>query len=288
MLQLKPLIADPRTVTVLYHAGCPDGYVAALLLWYCCGDQAQYVPVRYDDPVDPQRYRGRNVILVDFSFPRDVLLAVHQQAAGLAVLDHHRTAEENLQGLDFCCFDLSRSGAALTFDAVKQLLPAGTPHSKLQLLVSYVQDRDLWTWALPNSRAVSAALSLWPRGDFAVWANRIKGVALEDLYQRLVDRGDLVLERDAVLIRSAAAGASLRTFEGLAAVEVNSPLFASELGERLGSRAVVVLVWSVRSDGVYRYELRTQDPTVDVSALARLHGGGGHRQAAGFVSPGRV
>ena len=35
-------------------------------------------------------------------------------------------------------------------------------------------------------------------------------------------------------------------------------------------------------DGLYRVSLRTVDPAVDVSAIAREEGGGGHRAAAGF------
>jgi phosphoesterase RecJ-like protein len=33
---------------------------------------------------------------------------------------------------------------------------------------------------------------------------------------------------------------------------------------------------------MYRVSLRTADPGVDVSAIAREEGGGGHRAAAGF------
>ena len=81
----------------------------------------------------------------------------------------------------------------------------------------------------------------------------------------------------------AAAGAHLCTFEGLPAVEVNSCLFYSELGEYLGNRASVVLVWSVQNDGRYRYELRTSTEGVHVGELAKKYGGGGHKQAAGFI-----
>ena len=42
------------------------------------------------------------------------------------------------------------------------------------------------------------------------------------------------------------------------------------------------LVSEAGPEGMYRVSLRTADPNVDVSAIAREEGGGGHRAAAGF------
>ena len=39
-----------------------------------------------------------------------------------------------------------------------------------------------------------------------------------------------------------------------------------------------------RADGLYSYSLRSRSD-FDVSAIARLYGGGGHQQAAGFAVP---
>jgi phosphoesterase RecJ-like protein len=48
-----------------------------------------------------------------------------------------------------------------------------------------------------------------------------------------------------------------------------------------GMRAAA-LVSEAGPAGMYRVSLRTADPDVDVSAIAREEGGGGHRAAAGF------
>lgn len=48
-----------------------------------------------------------------------------------------------------------------------------------------------------------------------------------------------------------------------------------------GMRAAA-LVSEAGPEGMYRVSLRTADPDVDVSAIAREEGGGGHRAAAGF------
>ena len=48
-----------------------------------------------------------------------------------------------------------------------------------------------------------------------------------------------------------------------------------------GVRAAA-LVREAGPEGSYRVSLRTADPEIDVSAIARQEGGGGHRAAAGF------
>ena len=95
--------------------------------------------------------KGKNVIIVDFSYPRDVLIKMAEDADSIIVLDHHKTAEENLKGLDFCIFDMTRSGAVMAWEHFHG--KGNTP-----LLFQYIQDRDLWQWKLPQSKEFSAGL----------------------------------------------------------------------------------------------------------------------------------
>lgn len=53
-----------------------------------------------------------------------------------------------------------------------------------------------------------------------------------------------------------------------------------------GAKAAILLAET--PDGFIRASLRTEDATVDVSALAQLFGGGGLRRASGFMIPGRI
>ena len=72
------------------------------------------------------------------------------RAGSTRVLDHHATAAEDLAGLPFVTIDLDRSGAVLAWEHFH-------PGRPVPLLLRYVQDRDLWRWALPRSREVNAA-----------------------------------------------------------------------------------------------------------------------------------
>jgi oligoribonuclease NrnB/cAMP/cGMP phosphodiesterase (DHH superfamily) len=90
------------------------------------------------------------------------------------VLDHHKTALEtlppngtgppNLQVL----LDMRRSGATIAYDYFLQGLQAQSPSQsffhdekvlRLETLFKYIQDADLWTWALPDSKSFSSGLS---------------------------------------------------------------------------------------------------------------------------------
>lgn len=67
---------------------------------------------------------------------------------------------------------------------------------------------------------------------------------------------------------------------GLAA---NAPAFlASDLGHELANKSGTFgLVWSMAGDGQIHCSLRSNGD-YDVSAIAKVFGGGGHRNAAGF------
>lgn len=62
--------------------------------------------------------------------------------------------------------------------------------------------------------------------------------------------------------------------------------FLNSLDEENDAKAILFL--SEREDGVVKGSLRTTSSLIDVSKLATLFGGGGHKKAAGFTVPGRL
>lgn len=86
-----------RRPLILYHNHCPDGFCAAWVAHRQFGGGADYIPVQYGQP--PPDVAGRDVFIVDFSYKRAVLLEMAEKANSVVVLDHHRTAEEDLRPL---------------------------------------------------------------------------------------------------------------------------------------------------------------------------------------------
>ena len=87
----------------IYHGNCADGFTAAWVVNRFFGIVGvEFHPGIYGQK--PPDVDGRNVILVDFSYKRPVLDAMLRsgdtaQALTILILDHHKTAAEDLAGI---------------------------------------------------------------------------------------------------------------------------------------------------------------------------------------------
>ena len=142
---------------VLFHANCADGFGAAIAAYTAIGEAGEYVAVQHGQP--PPDVTGRDVYILDFSYPRDVLEQMFGVANSLLVLDHHESAQQALAGLTYARFDLTHSGAVLAWEYFH-------PGTRVPDLLAYVEDRDLWHHALPQTHEISAYLRAvgyeWP------------------------------------------------------------------------------------------------------------------------------
>jgi oligoribonuclease NrnB/cAMP/cGMP phosphodiesterase (DHH superfamily) len=293
-----------KETLVIYHKGCVDGFTAA---WACYKgfqdktpvgfESFDYLPASYGDI--PPDVTGKRVFVVDFSYTREQLIAMNEQAESLVVLDHHKSARERLEGLDYCHFDMDRSGASMAWDFFfggKEDRP---------WIVNYVQDRDLWRFELPHSREVNAYLQIQEQ-TFENWDS------LNDLISvfRAAEFGSIALKTQKNYVETTASqDAHMVRFAGHIVPCINASYWCgSELLELLAKTPVApkpgmtwcealeregvvqppfAIGWHVIASGGYVYQLRSRKQSgqaFDVSALAEMHGGGGHREAAGFYA----
>ncbi|TXH50591.1 MAG: hypothetical protein E6Q97_20165 [Desulfurellales bacterium] len=280
------------THVVIFHAHCPDGMAAAwaartgLRLDGVADERIEYRAMRYGDSLDLESVEGKRVLIADFSFSRQRLVALNEVAAHVAAFDHHKTAAADLAGLPFCRFDMNRSGAGLVWD---EFVCRESHQFPRPWVINYVEDRDLWRFALLDSRDVSAALQELPVGvsgeapDFAAWdevaARSVADVARDGRCHRKT------AER---LARAIASTARATAIAGRPCLLAGTSVLQSEVGELLACRVAPGGFGATcfqREDGAWVYSLRSQGVgPVDVSEVARRFGGGGHAQAAGFVS----
>jgi oligoribonuclease NrnB/cAMP/cGMP phosphodiesterase (DHH superfamily) len=260
---------------------------------------------------------GKQVVVVDFCFEPEDTLRLARESGSFLVLDHHASAEEALTGskelaAEFYHFENRQSGATLAWNYFHPPPSTGDggltppPDDTVPLLLRYVEDKDLWRWALQDSAAFTAGLSTVPQ-TFAAWDAVLAGG--DGAVDAIIDKGKAVLQykesvvqqhvRSAVRcsLRESATDAAAAAFRGMV---VNSTTLASEIGNALCTdRAGVdfALIWSFEHDapvegtveaprGSIRVSLRSNMDAVDVSRIARFFGGGGHRRAAGFTLKG--
>lgn len=255
---------------IIYHGGCKDGFGAA---WVARGvyPDAEFFAASYGKDELPD-VTDRRVFILDFSYPRETLEKINKLVTTLRVLDHHATVQKDLEGLPYCTFDMNRSGISMTWDYFHT--SAARPW-----IVNYVEDRDLWRWALPSSREINAYLQTLPY-DFEKW-DEVYGMRLDEVkklgkeFMRVVN--DRNTNNMGILLMK-------RRFAGYEDIPViNAPTEGiSELMEMIlqETGAPFAVGWRVRSDGRLSLSLRSI-PEFDCSVIAKQLGGGGHKNAAG-------
>ena len=292
----------------IYHGNCADGFGAAWVAhkFFGAGAVDFHVGIYQDPPPDAF---GRHVLLVDFSYKRDVLIGLASRAAGVLVIDHHKSAIEDLAAdgnyivdmgrytgpltwqrfMDNCVqdqyegapygrvytvFDVARSGAGMTWDFF-------FPNDVRPPLVNHIEDRDLWKFALPSTREIQASVFSYPY-DFAVWDTlmrmdpyadlAVEGAAIERKHHKDID------ELLRVMTRRMKIG-------GYVVPVANLPYtLISDAGNRLADgQPFAACYWDTPEGRVF--SLRSRPEGLDVSEIAKQYGGGGHKNASGFRVP---
>lgn len=270
----------------IYHGHCDDGFAAAWCVRQAVPDAEFYPGVYQQQPPD---VTDRDVLLVDFSYKRPVLLRMAESARSIMVLDHHKTAAEELSGFPnsepfeswfdakrpkVCAlFDMSRSGATLAWD----YFHAGKPRP---LFIDYIEDRDLWGRQFPKSDLFTIALRSYPQ-DFEVWDDLVAAGPMP-----LIAEGESIQRYYRLRVEELKRNAYRAVLSGHVAWVANAPYFAAsevagELAEREGGEFGAC--FSQSSNLRWGYSLRSRGD-FDVSEIAKQFGGGGHKNAAGFAA----
>ena len=271
--------------SVIYHGGCYDGFTSAWLLWKAFGD-IEFLPATYGKPLPEPS--GKNVLMVDFSYPRDRLEELHARCENFLVLDHHKTAQADLEGLDYAVFDMERAGCQMTWDWLAQQegakmiggrIDGERPPEPRHWLVEHVADRDLWKLELAETPFIhayysSVAMTFEGWSDLAEMDPR-QVVQLGSAIRQALDRYCEKVGAEAMDIWTPWGATSLVNVPYLNASELASWL----LDNRPHAWSVA---WFQRADARFQYSLRGRE--FDVSEVAKHFGGGGHAGAAGFDS----
>jgi oligoribonuclease NrnB/cAMP/cGMP phosphodiesterase (DHH superfamily) len=276
-------------VLCVYHDACDDGFAAAWTVRRALGEDAvEFYPGVYQK--EPPDVRGRDVVLVDFSYKRPVLEAMATSARSILVLDHHETAANDLAGFKKApawvtwktaehsmfgdriavLFDMERSGAGIAWDYFMY----GWQRPRF---INYVEDRDLWRKRLPDGDAFSMALRSYEM-DFDIWTALVDAGPTE-----LIKEGHAILRFYRARVADMKKSAYPATLAGHKIMIANAPYFAaSEVAGEIAEGMPFGAVYIEEAPGRFKYSLRSRDGGVNVADIAASFGGGGHAKAAGF------
>lgn len=302
---------------VLYHKNCTDGFGAAYAAWCKLQDDALYIAVQYgDDLIEvigaavkecEDEYSFSDLYLVDFSCSPEDLIDFSRMYSMITIIDHHETAVRKLQDSNCVAeceesynvdliLDMEKSGAVLTWEYF-------FPEWEVPFELMMIQDRDLWKFEIPESKAFTTALYALPF-DFKVWEEmfsiyNIMQISNDNLsiFNDLAEDTKIIVEQGKVLlkdqenkVRTLEKHAHNMVIEGYSVPCVNANhFFASDLGNNLSTYHPFAASFtiSLEKSQVF-FSLRSSKSNkyfVNVAEIAEKFGGGGHKHAAGFAVP---
>lgn len=269
----------PRPLCI-YHKNCLDGKAAAAVVRKHM-PAVELLPMQYREP-EP-KVEGREVFVVDFAFPIEGMRALKAQATLLTWIDHHTSSQPVQARLGWGHVDTSTCGAVLAW----RVLFPGRP---MPAILPYIEDKDLWRWQLPDSRAVSAGLARTFAGT------EVDGLLEADpAAMAAIGRDDLA--KQALRVREAVrAGIPVESPYGLAGVRMlaiptnrdqnETAEFACLPVSEGGLGYDLAVMFYRRKDGTWIHSLRSN--SVDCAAIAERFQGGGHPSSACYLSPDPV
>ena len=289
----------------VYHDKCDDGFGSAWIVrkrW----PQVRLAAANYGLPFPDVDIVGKNLLMVDFSYNAGEIEALAKRARSVVILDHHKTAEVALdrwrvaalanqcikaEDIDggmkswssncFAYFDMERSGVSLACQFC-------FPGQALSKLLAHIEDRDLWRFKLPKTKAISRWLQSYPY-DFDVWGRLIESFEDSDLRATMIGEAESIerfYDRQVAEIVPTATLKDIGKWKNVP-VAYASYAFVSDVAHALlkANPAAPFAAVVVDAYGSRTWSLRSEDSRQDVSEVAKQFGGGGHRNASGFRVP---
>ena len=250
---MKPEEVD----VVIYHKDCRDGSGSAFCIYYYrkinhIETPIEYIPLAYlknanDFDTILEKCRDKNVLICDYSFKKDQTEEL-LKVCNLLIIDHHKTAEKELESIDdkYKIFDMKHSGAYLTWKWIGET-SSDTRFSRVPRLILLIEDRDIWTKKFPE------------------YYREYQEIIIRDLIKHTFFYLQDINSKPYVV------------------GYIESNVFISDIGNAM-MKEFPQLDFAVvyHHEGNYtKFSLRSLDNKADVSTVAKIFGGGGHRNAAG-------
>lgn len=275
MLCFSPrYVSKTKNILVCYHSNCVDGFASAVIAFTKFGKKADYLSVSYNTEYDLEIFKNKIVYIVDFSFSRIMCENINKIAKSLTILDHHKTAQEELLGLEYAKFDMEKSGALMTWEFFY-------PDSPPPLSIQYISNYDLWNHYNPEVLWFNKAIRSL---DFNLykWSSLFKRLEDGDILEVFLNKGKIIEKFTSQQIEIISSLGVECIINGKTGLIVNcSSAFTSEVGSKLAEKSGTYgACFVITGNGMVKISLRSIGD-YDVSDIAKELNGGGHKNSAG-------
>ena len=293
---------------IFAHSHCTDGLVAASIMKYSLqmkhNVEPEVVFISYGKEQEALEKANidseTTVYCVDFAFNRETTLNLCKKVNIVYVLDHHKTANENLHdlrnhyNLNFI-YDVEKSGASIVRDYCKQHLSLYS-HIKLNQkeilnkVVNMVEDRDLWLFRLPMTKEFAEYVFAYMQPNDIDRMTKILFNFNFDSLKTICQMGKTIMEYKDNIIEKKLKSYVPVYFQvdntKLLIINETQPDLVSQLGNELCKKYnIPVCLYNISgSNGSNELRValsfRSMDHLKPVDVIARLFSGGGHANAA--------
>ncbi len=263
---------------LIYHADCRDGFGSRFAFWMKYGDSMEYIPAYYQREFNID-LSGRDVFFADFSFDPNKMIEIKNKANSLTIIDHHVSAERKLANLkgaayDEFIYDVNHSGAYLSW---KYLFgDSNIPH-----MIHCIEDFDLWRHSIKDSGKVLLYIDSFEYSE-EIW----KDLALEinpesEKYKDVLLQGAAIERFKDMQLNKLLEKKHTLVIGGFEVPALNSSWCYAELCNKINVDKPFAAVYHWNIDR-YNFSLRSDENGMDVTKIAEMYGGGGHKRASGF------
>ena len=262
---------------------------------------------------------GREVYILDFSLPKPVMDKLFAVSERVVWLDHHRTSFEMWCGKapelfftmhkeaddrKYILLDDCRSGAYLAWEYFH-------PGTKVPQFIRHIDDYDRWQFKIDGTKSFNKAIwshAPWSFKQWVEWFYDCEAGFNHKYWADFYTEGAAILRAHEQNVQSVVKNATRKCeipFDEEGALDCVEPRLEwnnggywmvhglaancpphlhSDVGHELANQSGTFgLLWFIDKDNVCKVSLRSNGD-YDVSAIAKAFGGGGHRNAAGFMT----
>jgi uncharacterized protein len=296
---------------VIYHKNCIDGfssYVVALTSGKISKNHIVYpdVPSAHHPP--PNIY-GKNVLIMDVAYRKDILKEIFEKAKKVVFIDHHLSIADDSMDIvsNFgknddivLVYDEKKSGATLTWNYFFK-------DKKIPLFLRFIEDQDTGKWEFNNTRSFIFALkTYYDTTPNEKTLNKWKNLFDKMNVAKLVKKGEHMKDYNDYLAKINLGKHSRKFFPSEKIFEMGKNIFSkvgqydvavfngaqcpsvTELSilalERL--KCDICIFWNLNIDK-NEYVISMRSINVDVSEICKKFGGGGHKLAAACSFDGK-
>lgn len=274
-----------ENIICIYHKNCTDGtFSAAVLLEKF--PNCHLFPLEHGytekdlNEILEHIDKNTTVYITDFALRKDDLIKVLNKADKVINIDHHIGVKGELEEISKqyenfkFIFDNNSSGASLTWKVLN-------PDKEVPKLIKLVEDKDIWKWEFKEETKF-ANLYLYM---FADKVEEAKGFLKQDIKEILEKGSSISLFVDYLILKFIENPNPTYLQIGDYLVKgFNAGNFQSELGNLLSEKYdEAVAIFNIKGNQV-RFSFRSHDKhNPSALELAKILGGGGHRNASGAV-----